>query len=85
MGQTYNRHQIAELMLDGNVRHLNRKAVTITLDGATFPGHTIAGTKTGVIVRFKTPGIYFGAKTVKIASPLYNNGTLHALERLEVH
>lgn len=85
MGQTYNRHQIATLMAEGNVRQFHGKPVTVTLNGATFPGFTTARTNVGIVVRFNTPGIYFGQESAKLASPLYNNYTLHALECLEVH
>lgn len=84
MNRIYTRDQIAHMSADKTITSLDRKTVTVTLQGADFPARLHADQDGTAIVVFDTPGIYFGENKVEIASPLFNNFTAHVLERLAV-
>lgn len=84
MYRFFTREQVAQMSAQGTIFDLDGKTVIVTLQGADFPAVLKADQDGTAIVVFATPGIYFGEIEVEIASPLYNNFTLHALERLAV-
>lgn len=84
MTTTLTRTAVAELSASRKIAQYDGQPVKVALQGAEFPGLLQADQDGTAVVVFDTPGIYFGESKVEIASHLYNNFTLHALDRLVI-